>query len=132
MTSLPAAVLVALLLFGVGCSCATTTLKIHAPRTVNGGRPVQMLVRNVDSATFIAESYPTAATKVVTPDPTVLKAGVVYPGSDLSLSVTKPEKGELGVYFFFFAPGTEWKMLLSRPFDSAVDIHLGADRIESH
>ena len=88
---------------------------------------------NVDSATFIAESYPTAATKVVIPDPTVLKAGVIYPGSDLSLSVANPEKRESSVSIsFFFAPGTELgRCCLSRPFDSAVNIHLGSrpDRV---
>ena len=117
-----------------GCSSGAANgmnINVEAPRSVNGGLPMRMLVRNLDSATFVAESYPAAAAKVVTPDPTVLKSEVVYPGVNLSVSVTKPEKGELGVYFFFTTPGPEWKVLLSAPFDKTVIIKLGADRIQT-
>lgn len=114
-----------------GCSSSGLTLKVEAPKTVNNGLPMQMLVRNVDGATFSSESYPVAAAKVVTPDASVLKSEVVYPGSTLSLSLSKPEKGELAVYFFFLSPGPEWKTILSRPYSKTIEIRLGADRIQT-
>lgn len=107
------------------------TITVDAPKTVNRGLPMQMVVRNVDGATFSAESYPAAAAKVVAPDESVLRSAVVYPGASLSVSLTPPEKGALAVYFFFLEPGAEWKLLLSRPFDKTVTIRLGRDRIES-
>ena len=121
----------ALLLGGCASSGSQMTIRVEAPKNLNGGLPMQMLVRNVDSATFSAESYPTAATKVVTPDPTVLKSEVVYPGAGVSVSLAKPDKGEVAVYFFFLTPGPEWKVLLPRPFDSSVQIRLGSDRVEA-
>jgi hypothetical protein len=118
-------------LLGCSSSASQLTIKVDVPRAVNDGLPMQMLVRNVDGATFSAESYPAAATKVVTPDATVIKSEVVYPGASFSLSLAKPEKGELAVYFFFLTPGPEWKVLLPRPFDRPVQIRLGRDRVEA-
>jgi hypothetical protein len=123
--------LVAMALLGCSSSASQLTVKVEAPPSVNGGLPMQMLVRNVDSATFSGESYPTAAAMVVTPDPTVMKSEVVYPGVSFSLSVAKPEKGDIGLYFFFLTPGSEWKVLLPRPFDKPLQIRLGKDRVEA-
>lgn len=118
-----------------GCASSASApqivIKVNAPRTVNGGRPMQMLVRNVDGATFSSESYPAAAAKVVTPDPSVLRSEVIYPGANLSISLAKPDKGDLAVYFFFLTPGPEWKVLLPPPFDSSVRIQLGSDRVQA-
>jgi hypothetical protein len=113
-----------------GCGGASpVTIKVTAPENANGGRPVYMLVRTVDDATFAADSYGSVAPKVVAPDSTVIKYQVIYPSSAPVIEVNQPEKGEVGVYFFFTNPTAEWKTLVKRPFSKKVEIALGQDQI---
>lgn len=120
------------MLIALLCGCggpSAMTIKVTAPENANGGRPVYMLVRTVDDATFAADSYGGVAPKVVAPDSTVLKYQVIYPRSTPVIEVVQPEKGEVGVYFFFTNPTAEWKTLLKRPFAKKTEIALGQDQI---
>lgn len=124
-----ACVLSAAGLFGCSSGAASTVITVKAPENANRGKPVYMLVRSVDDPTFTADSYGVMAPKVVAPDDTVLKVEVIYPGSSPVIEVTDPEKGDLGVYFFFTNPGSEWKTLVRRPFAETISIVLGEDSI---
>ncbi|WP_437509721.1 hypothetical protein [Sorangium sp. So ce1099] len=114
-------------------ACGGSQLKIVvlAPEDTNDGRPVYMLVRKVDEATFVSEPYPVVAAKVVAPDATVLEQIIVYPGFEANLKVDKPEKGSVGIYFFFTRPAAAWRMLVPQPLDGCVELRLGKDRIEA-
>ena len=120
------------LLIALSGGCSGTSpmkIKVTAPENANGGRPVYMLLRTVDDATFAADSYGGVAPKVVAPDATVLKYQVIYPSSAPVIEVTQPEKGDVGVYFFFTNPTAEWKTLVKRPFAHKIEIALGQNQI---
>lgn len=110
--------------------CGKPSLRVEAPRTVNGGRPVYMLVRTVDQPKFAADSYGSVVARVASPDDSVVMTEVIYPGTQPSFSLKAPEKGQLAVYFFFRSPAGDWKMLLDNPLSRAVSIKLGDDHIE--
>lgn len=121
----------AALLVGCGSSQAKPPrLVVQAPRDVNDGKPVYMMLRAVDEATFAAESYQAVAAKVVTPDDSVLLAEAIYPSTSPSFEVTPPEKKALGVYFFFTRPGGPWRKLLTAPLPKETTIELERDRIK--
>ena len=58
----------ALLALLSGCSAKAPNLLVRAPKDVNGGKPVYMLVRAVEEASFGVDSYRSVAARVSAPD----------------------------------------------------------------
>jgi hypothetical protein len=59
----------------------------------------------------------------------VQAAFVVFPGIDQAITIDKPAKGALAVYFLFTgATGTTWKQLYDSP-PSKIQLELGEDEI---
>lgn len=125
-----AACAVAVLLLS-GCAAKTPSLVVQAPGNVNGGRPVYMLMRTVEEAKFTVDSYGSVAARVSTPDDSVVRTEVIYPGTLSSFPLSSPAKGQLAVYFLFGSPTGDWKMLLDKQLPQAMSIKLGKDQIEA-
>jgi hypothetical protein len=107
----------------------TVTISVVPSRTSNQGRPLYVLIRAVTLKQFAEEPYPNVAQLVVGPDESVLSSFVVFPGVEQSITIDRPAKGALAVYFLFTgATGTSWKQLFDTP-PSRIRFELGDDAI---
>ena len=113
------------------CAPSTINLNIKSPPGTNLGRPMYMLVRQVDPKEYANEAYSEVAAKVGDPDNTVLQTAVIYPGTIQRFKLKAPKEGAVAVSFLFTAPDGNWQLLLSPPTPSAVDIELSTSRILS-
>jgi hypothetical protein len=106
-------------------------LSVEAPRDLNGERPVRMLVRAVDRHDFVTESYGAVAEKVVNRDDSVLLSAPIYPDIIHEAKIKRPSDKSIAVYFFFTAPGAQWKTLLETPLPDGAEIRLASDSIRA-
>jgi hypothetical protein len=113
-----------------GCGAKTPNLMVRAPKYVNGGKPVYMLVRAVEEASFTVDSYRAVAARVATPDDSVVLTEVIYPGTLSSFPLSVPAKGQIAVYFLFRSPTGDWKVLLDKALPKEPSIKLGQYQIE--
>lgn len=103
----------ALLIAPAALGCAPRMkLSVEPNDELNGRRPCYVLVRNVDEKTYQEETYQAAAAKVMTPDDSVLQAVVVFPGTPQTIKLSRPEKGQVALYVFFYRPEGGYKALL--------------------
>ena len=123
--------LAAALLLG-GCSPSQVSLSVKSPPGTNLGRPMYMLVRQVDPKVYANEAYSEVAARVGAPDNTVLQTAVIYPGTIQRFQVKTPKEGSLAVSFLFTAPDGNWQLLLSPQVTKAVDVELTVSRILSN
>ncbi|SEL89534.1 hypothetical protein SAMN05444354_109214 [Stigmatella aurantiaca] len=113
----------------VACGPGKLRLNVKSPPGTNLGRPLYMLVRQVDPKQYANEEYSEVASKVGSPDKSVLQTAVLYPGTIQRFQVRPPEEGALAVSFLFTAPDGNWQLLLTPPLPSAVDVELTVSRI---
>jgi hypothetical protein len=113
------------------CGPSHINLSIKSPPGTNLGRPMYMLVRQVDPKQYANEAYSEVASKVGAPDNSVLQTAVIYPGTIQRFQVKAPKDGALAVSFLFTAPDGNWQLLLTPPSPSAVDVELAVSRILS-
>jgi hypothetical protein len=124
------AALAAVALLG-GCGQSQINLSIKSPPGTNLGRPMYMLVRQVDPKQYANEAYSEVAAKVGAPDNTVLQTAVIYPGTVQRFQVNAPKDGAVAVSFLFTAPDGNWQLLLGPPAPGAVHVELTVSRILS-
>ena len=113
--------------------CATTVrIEVQSSDKTNGGRPLYMMVRTVDSRALLSEDYAAASALVFThpPDKSVQKVQTVLPGKPLVLNLPRPEETELALYFFFTQPGDKWRVPLNQPLPSDVMVELGGSNVK--
>jgi hypothetical protein len=113
------------------CAPSAINLNVKSPPGTNLGRPMYMLVRQVDPKQYANEAYSEVADKVGAPDTTVLQTAVIYPGTIQRFQVKTPKEGALAVSFLFTAPDGNWQMLLG-PEQNTVDVELTVSRILSN
>jgi hypothetical protein len=123
--------LAAAALLASGCASTSVSLSVKAPPGTNLGRPMYMLVREVDTKQYANEAYSEVAAKVGAPDHKVLQTAVIYPGTIQRFQVKAPKDGAVAVSFLFTAPDGNWQVLLTPPMPSAVDVELTVSRILS-
>jgi len=111
------------------CGPSQINLSIKSPVGTNMGRPLYMLVRQVDPKQYANEAYSEVAVRVGTPDDTVLQTSVIYPGTVQRFQVKAPKDGSVAVSFLFTAPDGNWQLLLSPPLTRSVDVELATSRI---
>ncbi|HZI16421.1 MAG TPA: hypothetical protein VE153_39010 [Myxococcus sp.] len=114
-----------------GCGPSKIALSVKSPPGTNLGRPMYMLVRQVDPKQYANEAYSEVAAKIGAPDKSVLQTAVIYPGTIQRFQVQAPKDGSVAVSFLFTAPDGNWQLLLSPPPPSAVDVELTVSRILS-
>jgi len=120
-------------LLAAGCQSgpAPLTIAVQSAAGANQGRSLYMIVRTVDEGTFLSDSYQDVATRVTSPDGSVVSTSVILPGSSVSVPVTRQDKSPLGVYFFFTTPtnNSSWKTLIVQPLPDKVEIQLQGNGI---
>lgn len=113
------------------CAPSAINLNVKSPPGTNLGRPMYMLVRQVDPKQYANEAYSEVADKIGSPDDSVLQTAVIYPGTIQRFQVKPPKEGALAVSFLFTAPDGNWQMLLG-PQQNTVDVELTVSRILSN
>jgi hypothetical protein len=119
-------------LFGLGCSSAPeVTVEVTSTAETNGGRPFYAVTRSVEQTTYITDTYEGIAARIFAtpPDPTILKAEVIYPGVPATWTVEQPEGLSVGVYFMFTDPGDGWKIVRSPPLPTTIEVELGVNSV---
>lgn len=111
------------------CGPSQINIAVRSPVGTNMGRPLYMLVRQVDPKQYANEAYSEVAARVGVPDTTVLQTAVIYPGTIQRFQVKTPKEGSVALSFLFTAPDGNWQVLLSPPLASAVDVELATSRI---
>lgn len=107
----------------------TVTFQLRPWTSSNRGRPLHALVRAVTLKQFVEDQYRNVAELVVNPDESVLSTFVVFPGVSQRITVDKPAKGGVAVYFLFTgATGTSWKQLFDSP-PAQIALELGENAI---
>lgn len=110
-------------------------IHISAPRDLNQGGPLFMVVRKTDRAGFLAEDYDAIADGLFSEprDPAVLRKAIVRPGQVMRMNVQRElADGEiLGIYFLFSTPGDDWRLAIADPQAAGVRVVLGASGVES-
>jgi hypothetical protein len=119
------------LLLVAGCASSTVTVAVESTPETNEGRPLYAVVRAVEEATYVTDSYDGIAAKVFArpPDATVLRSEVIYPGVKAELVVQKPDTRPLAIYFLFSEPGERWKMSQPQPLPGSIAVELGRNAI---
>lgn len=127
--SVPA--LAAALALCAGCA-QTVRIQVRSAPETNKGQILYMMVRATEDEALIAEDYEAAAGRVFASpqDPSVRKVMAILPGSAINISVPRPEKERLALYFFFTQPGKHWKVPFDQPLPSEVSVELGAHEIK--
>lgn len=125
--------LFAIALVGAGCSSTTMRVYVDSTADTNGGLPFYAVIRAVDQAAYVTDTYEAVAGKVfVNPaDPSVLRTEVIYPGIEREIEIKKPENLPIGIYFLFTKPGEKWKTAVRQPLPSTVEIELAGNQIKS-
>lgn len=129
---LSSALLVLAALCGFGCSSTPeVTVEVTSTAETNGGRPFYAVIRSVEQTTYITDSYEGIAARIFAnpPDPSVLRAEVIYPGVPASWTVEQPEGLSVGVYFMFTDPGDGWKIVRSPPLPTTIEVELGVNDV---
>ncbi len=134
-----AAALSALLALGAlagasGCaSSSTMTIRIAPAPETNDGLPFYAVVRTVEQAAYVTDTYDAVASRVFAnpADPSVVRTEVIYPGVEKEIEVEKPKALPLGIYFLFTNPGERWKTSVRQPVPDSVEIELAKNEIQN-
>ncbi|MBL4850468.1 MAG: hypothetical protein JKY65_33540 [Planctomycetes bacterium] len=127
-------------LLGSGCSSSSApdltvelTIEVTSKEETNAGRPFYAVIRAVEEATYITDSYEGIADRIFANprDPSILRAEVIYPGVPVEWTVHQPEALSVGVYFLFTDPGDGWKIIRSAPLPKAIEVELGVNDVTS-
>jgi hypothetical protein len=125
------AILVGLIATGSGCASNEMRVDIDSTADTNGGRPFYVVLRSVEQAEYVTDSYDAIAKKAFAtpPDPALIRSEVIYPGVRRSVTFDKPATLPVGIYFLFTEPGERWKTARNPPFPSSIKIQLGKNQI---
>lgn len=108
------------------------TFRVACPPAANEGRPFYLLLRTVDTKSWLSDTYDDLAAKVMTPDATVLQAVVLFPGGvNPAVHVSVPAKTSVAASFLFTAPTGSWQTRLDSPLPETVDIVLQNSAIQT-
>ncbi|MGZ4953760.1 MAG: hypothetical protein ACXV8Q_01495 [Methylobacter sp.] len=102
---------------------------VKADSQANNGGLFYFIVASVNEKQFMLESYQNVASKAFSspPDPSALGIFSIVPGTKQQCVVSQPAQGTVALFFLFTQPGSQWKKLLSMPFETKYDINLRAN-----
>lgn len=137
MTSTPCwKIILALLIAPLLTACSsdpkpppTLTFDVRTSMGANSGNLFYLVVRNVNEKQFMLDGYQDIAFRAFAspPDQNVLGVFSIVPGTKQECAVSQPAQGSVALYFLFTQPGSEWKKLLSMPFDLKYRVNLKAN-----
>jgi hypothetical protein len=102
---------------------------VKANSQTNNGGLFYFVVRSANEKQFMLESYRDVASKAFSdpPDPGVLGVFSIVPGTKQECVLSQPTQGFVALYFLFTEPGSQWKKLISMPFEDKYTINLKAN-----
>jgi|JI6StandDraft_1071083.scaffolds.fasta_scaffold98289_2 hypothetical protein len=113
------------LLASQGCVPGYMRIELATTRATNGGAPLYLLVRAVDTKQYATQTYSKVADLLEAPDASVVRTQLLYPGRSYRFYMRPPAKESVGMYFLFAAPGGPWSVLLPQPLPLSVHLSLG-------
>ncbi|RIZ65914.1 MAG: hypothetical protein D0531_07140 [Methylococcales bacterium] len=113
------------------CSSAPTpppslVFNIKPDIQANNGGLFYFVVRKANEKQFMQETYADVASKAfVDPvDPESLGIFSIVPGAKQVCEVSQPAQGSVALYFLLTQPSSQWKKLITMPFQESYDISL--------
>jgi len=99
----------------------------------NNGRPVYVMVREVNKSNFLVDYYGDIAELIYADkdkkDESVLGWVMVKPGEKTELKVRRNEGAELAFYGLFTEPGDNWKVWVSAPLKKSYRVYVGKNNL---
>lgn len=94
------------------------SLHIIPEATANDGRPLYLMVREVNKKTFLTEYYDEVANLLHAENRNEVLLGwsLILPGQRKEVKIPKPEESDIAVYGMFTDPGSSWKVRIPVPF----------------
>ena len=87
-----------------------------------------MVVRAVTLKDFVEDGYGEIVVMVIEPDETVLASFLVFPGTEQTVTIPKPQSKTVGVYGLLTkASGTSWKRLFEEP--QSIEVVVGREQL---
>jgi hypothetical protein len=129
---------VLIVLFFLLSACSTVPTSPTPPEIVfNVSSDVQanndglfyFVVRRSNEKQFMSDVYQDIAGKVFTDLQDTDNLGVfsIAPGFNQECLITQPSQGSVSLYFLLTQPNTQWKKLISMPFQEIYDVKIRSD-----
>lgn len=99
----------------VGCLPGQVRVSLSNEPGSNRNTPFYLVVRKLEAKDFAGQPYSEIVRLLDSPDPSVLRTQLLYPGRKYRFYLKHPEKESLALYFLFTEPGGTWSLLLPRP-----------------
>ena len=116
-----------------GCSSKKkVTFLITSEPGSNNGRPVYVLVREVNRKDFFIEYYDDIADMIYADpqDDSLLNWQMFLPGEKKKVKVVTPKKSDIGIYGLFTQPGNSWKLMIPKPLEKKYRITIETNNIK--
>jgi hypothetical protein len=125
-------------LFFVLSACSTVPTPLAPPEIIfnvssdiqaNNGGLFYFVVRRSNEKQFMSDVYQDIASKVFTDLKDTDNLGVfsIAPGFNQECLITQPSQGSVSLYFLLTQPNTQWKKLISMPFQEIYDVKIRSD-----
>ena len=103
-------------------------LNVSVNIQANNGELFYVVAKTTNEKGFMLDSYENIANFAFSdnPDPDRLSVFSVVPGTNQDYTIIQPAEGMIGLYFLLTKPGSQWKKLLTIPFESNYDVILDA------
>ena len=103
-------------------------LNISVNIQANNGELFYVVAKTTNEKGFMLDSYENIANLAFSdnPEPERLSVFSVVPGTNQDYTIIQPAEGMIGLYFLLTKPGSQWKKLLTIPFESNYDVLLDA------
>jgi hypothetical protein len=129
---------VLIFLFFVLSACSTVPTPLAPPDIIfnvssdiqaNNGGLFYFVVRRSNEKQFMSDVYQDIASKVFTDLKDTDNLGVfsIAPGFNQECLITQPSQGSVSLYFLLTQPNTQWKKLISMPFQEIYDVKIRSD-----
>jgi hypothetical protein len=129
---------VLIFLFFVLSACSTVPTPLAPPEIIfnvssdiqaNNGGLFYFVVRRSNEKQFMSDVYQDIASKVFTDLKDTDNLGVfsIAPGFNQECLITQPSQGSVSLYFLLTQPNTQWKKLISMPFQEIYDVKIRSD-----
>ncbi|WP_300671453.1 type VI secretion lipoprotein TssJ [Desulfoluna sp.] len=127
-------ILLMLVILMAFCGCSNKkkiTFHITSEPDINDGRPLYLVVREVNRKDFLIEYYDDIADMIYSDpdDESLLFWRMLLPGEKKKIKVLRPEKTEIGIYGMFTQPGNSWKLMIPSPYEKKYDIVVETNNI---
>jgi hypothetical protein len=101
-------------------------LNISVNIQANNGELFYVVAKTTNEKGFMLDSYENIANLAFSdnPEPERLSVFSVVPGANQDYTIVQPAEGMIGLYFLLTKPGSQWKKLLTIPFESNYDVIL--------